>query len=121
MTIPPNTTVFDAQADPRDYTDWKIGAGLLLEVDEQIEAFDMVLGAEAVAAGLIIAEDAPRAPAIVDGGKGILLWLSVEPGMRLDPIFDGVGVTLSIEVTIDTNSIPLRTFQRTVAVKVAQQ
>lgn len=121
MTIPPNTTIFDPQADPRDYVDWKIAMTLLLEDDESIESYQLVLGAEAVIAGLVISNDAGRAPSIVDSGKALRIWLYVEDDMRLDPMFDGSGVTLPIEVTINSNSIPIRTFQRTVAVKVAQQ
>lgn len=121
MAIPPNTTLFSPQADPRDYVDWKIALTTLLEESESIENYQLVLGAEAVAAGLVISNDGDRAPSIVDAGKAIKIWLYVEDDMRLDPIFDGTGVTLPIEVTVDTNSIPIRTFQRTVAVKVAQQ
>lgn len=121
MSIPPNTTIFGPQADPRDFTNWRIAATSLLEADEWIDTFELVLGAESVAAGLIISDTGPRAPSIIDDGKALLIWLSVAEDMQLDPIFDGSGVTLPIEVTIDTNSIPARTFQRTIAVKVAQQ
>lgn len=123
MSIPPNTTIFGPPADPRDFTNWRIRATSLLEADEWIDTFELVLGAEAVAAGLIISDSdsGPRAPSISDDGKDLVIWLSVAADMRLDPIFDGTGVTLPIEVTINTNSIPARTYQRTAAVKVAQQ
>jgi hypothetical protein len=121
MAIPPNTTIFAEQADPRDFSDWKVACSNILAADEAIETYELMLGAEAVAAGLIISSVPERAPQIVDNGRAIRIWLSVDDGMRLDPIFDGQGVTLPIEVTLYTNSIPGRTFQRTIAVRMAQQ
>jgi hypothetical protein len=121
MTIPPNTTIFAEQADPRDYADWKIACSNILAADETIETYELMLGAEAVAAGLFISADDVRAPLLVDSGRAIQIWLGVDADMRLDPIFDGEGVTLPIEVTLNTNSIPGRTYQRTIAVRMAQQ
>jgi len=69
----------------------------------------------------MISETGARAPSIVDGGRALRIWLSVDEELQLDPMFDGAGVTLPIEVTVDTNSIPARTYQRTIAVRVAQQ
>lgn len=120
MTIPPTAAVFAQQADPRDFNDWKISCSGILAADEAIETYELMLGAESVAAGLIIAADEYRAPRLVDGGKSISLWLSVSPEMRLDPIFNSAGVALPIEVTITTTSIPARVFQRTIAVRIAQ-
>lgn len=121
MTIPPNTTIFAEQPDPRDINNWKISCANGLAADESIEIYELMLGAEAVAAGLVISAEAARLPQVVDGGKAIQFWLSIDPSMRLDPMFDGEGVTLPIEATIYTNSIPRREFQRTVAVRIAQQ
>ncbi|WP_374648935.1 hypothetical protein [Rhizorhabdus sp.] len=121
MPIPPNATIWAEQADPRDVNNWKINCTVSLAADEAIESYELMLGAEAVAAGLIISAETARQPALVEAGKVIQLWLSVDPAMRLDPIFEGAGVTLPIEVTLTTNSIPSRTIQRTVAVRIAQQ
>ncbi|QTH22017.1 hypothetical protein HRJ34_00285 [Rhizorhabdus wittichii] len=121
MTIPPNTTIFGPYADPRDVANWRISATGLLEADEWIDTIELVLGAEAVAAGLVIMEDAGREPVVVDDGRAVQIWLSVVEEMQLDPMFDGAGVLLPIEITIETNSIPARTWQRTIAVRVAQQ
>lgn len=87
---------------------------------EAVGSFTLTLSAEAVAAGLAI-KQANGYPAPTFSGLICTFWLAVDAAMQTSPIFDGEGVTLSLELTVVTTSDPKRTKQRTLTVKVANQ
>lgn len=107
----PNAVIWEQPIDPQDQVDYSVNCAPLLEVGEQITSFSLNLPAESVLFGLQLGTVARLASR---SGSVITMWLS----------FSGIPVTtpiiLPIEVTITTNSVPTRTKQRTVAVKVDQ-
>lgn len=119
MAIPVNAYVFEKEMDPTDNVDFLIDLTQLLQVDETVNTFTLTVGAEGVALGLTLGSGV-YAPVGV-GLQAITFWLNVSAGFRNDAAYTGEGVKLPIEVTITTNSVKPRTYQRTVVVKVAQQ
>ena len=135
MGIPALATQFPAtaQADPRDELEYIISADGLLEADEEIADYELVPLAESVALGVEIMEGGGRDHALLpeteldDGtvlraNTAVLFWLTIADADRLVSIFYGSsGATVPVEVTIVTTSVPARTRQRTVLLKVVQQ
>lgn len=127
MAIPPTAVSFAATLDPHEELDFIINASGLLEVGEEISSYTLTPLAEAVALGLTIMSGSGRDHALITGdavysdNTAIRLWLEIADLDEADVAFDGQGVSLPIEVELVTNSIPARTRQRTILVKVAQQ
>lgn len=135
MAVPALATPFPAaaQADPRDEIEYIISAEGLLEADEEIADYELLLPAESVALGIEIMEGGGRDHALLpeteldDGttlraNTAVQVWLTVAEANRADSIFYGSsGASAPVEVTIVTTSVPARTRQRTVLLKVVQQ
>lgn len=125
MAIPKNATEWDAEMDPTDLVDYVVWLRdpeePLLEVGESVTSFTVALSAEAVALGLEINNDPPYILELFDTGSRIKVWFSVALAFRANAAFDGDGVKLGVEVTINTNSNPPRRRQKTMVLKVAQQ
>lgn len=125
MATPPNAFEYSRQMDPADIVDFQIvlsqdgTATAFLEAGEAVASYTLTLTAEAVAAGLEIMTAGAYATSIA--GNIIKFWLEVDSLSQGDPVFDGSGVALGIELTAVTNSSPARTKQRTFVVTVANQ
>lgn len=126
MALPALATKFDQSMDPTDLVDFEIDiTGRILEVGELASSYTLTLLAEAVALGLTIAEgvadlgDAAYAPQLVTGNR-IQFWLYVDPVNRTDVEYDA-GVTLGMELTVETDNTPPRRRQRTFSVEVVHQ
>ena len=129
MAIPTTAKKLDQPLDPSDMGLYSIvvtqrGVDTaekfpILEVGQSVESFTLTLGAEAVAAGLIIMQDQGRE--IVRVANEVFFWLMVDPAMRSLPAFDGAGLELPMELTVKTAPEPSRTKQKTVTAKVQQQ
>lgn len=89
----------------------------ILNAGETITSYTLALPAEAVAAGLIIRADAGREMTLV--GNALMFWLSIDPSLASSSIFDGAGVTLPLELTVNTSG--LRRKQKTSTITVKQQ
>ena len=89
----------------------------ILNAGETITSYTLALPAEAVAAGLIIRADAGREMTLV--GNALTFWLSIDPSLASSSIFDGAGVTLPLELTVNTSG--LRRKQKTSTITVKQQ
>lgn len=118
MPIPSTTKVWSETMDPADILDVKIDCSAFLEESDTIDTYILDTLTEAELFGLTIGVGA-YAPTV--NNKVITLWLSINPLFQSDTAFQGTGLTLPIEVTVLTTSVPPRKFQRTVAVKVAQR
>lgn len=123
MAIPPNAKIWPRTLDPRDRADYLMnlaeGTNPLLEPGESYLTYTLSPSAEAVALGLTIESLAPYAP--VETATTLQIWFSVDSAFWVDAAFSGAGTSLSIELTIETDSTPPRRWQRTVVLKVAQQ
>jgi hypothetical protein len=113
--IPKTTTIFAQPMDPADKIDFIINCSDVLETDESIATFTLALRPEASALGLQLGTDVYAASVLE--GKRIRVWLSIDPQKQGDLAFES-GAVLPFEVTINSNSVPPRRRQRTVAVKV---
>lgn len=122
MAIPPNAKIWTRTLDPSDRGDYVaslIGGTIpLLQEGENFSTYTLTLLAEAVALGLTIGTGDY---ATTEDGETITIWLSIDEALRSDPAFNGEGTTLPMEVTVETDSVPPRRWQRTLGVKVAQQ
>ena len=111
--------------DPADVVDYELGLGpdggddALLEEGEQVADWTLTLSAEAVALGLEVGtgDYAPSQPT----PTSFRFWFSVDALLQDDAAFDGAGASLAMELTIETDSTPARTRQRTLVLQVAQQ
>jgi len=123
MALPPGAKAFTQPLDPTDIDVFEttIGQGTddLLAPGESVAAFGLAVTAEAAAAGLRIMTEDGRAPTLA----GLLLrfWLTVDTSQFGAAAFSGGGIDLGLELTVKTTSIPYRTKQKTLIVKVAQQ
>jgi hypothetical protein len=120
MPLPPDALILPDSMDPTDRVDFLIvlnAAGGLLESGEGVSNYTLTVRSEGVALGLTISTGAwsPTTP----DAQTIKFWLEVAAGNQSDIAFDA-GVTLGLELTINTNSSPSRRRQRTFAVKVKQ-
>jgi hypothetical protein len=95
------------------------GTNPLLEAGEAYVTYTLSPSMEAIALGLTIESIAPYEP--VETDTTLQIWVSVDEDFWEDAAFLGAGTSLSIELTIETDSIPPRRWQRTVVLKVAQQ
>lgn len=86
---------------------------------EKIAIFDITLDAAAIEAGLIVDDTLEYEAVPINGGTAIRLWLMVDEAKRDDPRFTR-GMKLNVIVTIETDSVPARTIQRTWRVNVVQ-
>lgn len=121
MALPTTADIWPGRFDPTNYLDFQLDlAGSILETGEWIASYTLTPLAEAVAAGLTISQEAEREPEIIDN-TSIKLWLYVDEEMRSDPMFNGDGVLVGIEVTVITNSIPWRREQVTFGIRIAQR
>jgi len=129
MAIPPNAKAIAQPLDPADILDLEttitqgppdaVPAPLILNT-ENVASFTLTLSAEAVAAGLQIKTgDGYPAPTLSD--LKVTFWLAVDPAMQGSPLFNAPGLTLALELTLNTTSVPSRRKQRTITVTVANQ
>lgn len=128
MALPPNAKVWTQEMDPADVVDYQAalaGTDGLLEESEQIASFTLTMSAEGAALGVTISEggvgEGGAAPSRIDSNTGVLMWLYVDDAFQDDTAFDGTGISVGITLTVVTNSLPARTRQRTLVLKVAQQ
>jgi len=91
----------------------------LLDHGEDIASYTVTVTAEGGAAGLGIKEGGGYAITLLD--DIVELYFEVAADMQSDPMFDGAGVSLPVELSLTTTATPPRKKQKTVLVKVAQQ
>lgn len=136
MPIPPNAAVFGTAAnpailDPADILDFYVSLAQgaedavlppILLVGEAVATLAVAVTTEAAAVGLkIMTGGSYPAPKVDPATNVVTLWLGVDSARQGDSVFNGVGVTVGVELTITTNNNPPRVKQRTVSIKVAQQ
>lgn len=123
MALPPTAKAITQAMDPSDIDVFEVtlGQGIdeLIMPGEAVESFTFAVTAEAAAAGLRIMTEDSRAPTLT--GLVLRFWLAIDPSMLGAAAFSGVGIDLGLELTLKTNSVPFRTKQKTIVVKVAQQ
>jgi hypothetical protein len=123
MAVPPNAKTWGRTLDPTDLGDYVaslVGGTIpLLQDGETFETYTLVPSAEAVALGLTIGDADGYEP--VADGETLTIWLSIDEALRGDAAFDGEGVSLPLELTVETDSSPPRRWQRTLVVRVAHQ
>ena len=107
MANPPDLLVFKRRLPPkgqREYypvlTQGDDTDDFMLQTGEEVTAFDVVLSAEAIAAGLRLLEgdDSPRYESLV-----FVFWVDIDPARRGDATFEGKGVTLRVEIYYETS------------------
>lgn len=121
MAIPASAVSFTGVLDPHEVLDYLIPLGPVLEEGETATTYSLDLLPEAVALGLTIMSGDGRDHALVQDGTAISMWLTIDDAFVADPAFDGAGTALPMQFTIETNSNPSRTRQRTFLAPVAQQ
>ena len=121
MAQPSAPFEFKVPMDPAELLDFEIklrDSPQLLEVDEQYTDWTLTLYPEAAALGLQILVDPPYAP--VTDGINITGWFQVLEADQENPIFDGDGVKMDMELSITTDNVPPRKRQRTLRLTVKQ-
>lgn len=123
MAIPPGAAAWSRVLDPADLQDLRIDlrtpGKTALQDGEAIKEYTLILYPDAAFVGFNIEADGLYAPS--NTADSITFWASVDPAMREDPMFQGAGVTVGMELTVTTTSTPSRRFQRTLKIGVAQQ
>lgn len=119
MALPPSATKIARAFDPADKADFQIGLSGLLTGGEEMVAHTLIMSAEGAALGVSILNSGGYQPVV--GADDIQFWIEVDEANRADPAFEGAGTPISMELTIETNSVPSRRFQRTIYFTVAQQ
>jgi len=115
---------WEGKLDPSEILDFEMNFAdadaPLLEPGETISTFSLALTPEAAAYGLQIKSGGGYDAALSGGNTRISLWLQVQLAYQSDPDFVD-GVSVGVEATIVTDSVPSRTRQRTFIVEVIQQ
>lgn len=117
MTLPTDVKLYLETLGPYDTVEYKIDVSPILESGEGVATYSLVLPTESTLLGLQLNTTGGYSTTLVN--NIITYWLSISSGHQADSIFMGAGVTMPIEVTVTTNSIPPRIKKRTVAVTVA--
>lgn len=96
--------------DPRERLDFVMDlTGLLDPVNaESVDSWTVAASVEAAAAGLRLEDAAPFAPALIEQGRAMRLWASVDPGAQADAVFAGAGVTIEITAGAATTTAAAR-------------
>lgn len=121
MAVPSSATGWSDAMDPSDITEWVIDLSPLLQSDEAIESYELTLSPEAINAGIYFSSDALRIHKLIWSNRAIMFWPEIAPADRGAPAFDGTGTRYPLVVSIITNSVPSRTFERTYLLRVSQQ
>lgn len=128
MAIPATAQAFAQALDPSDLVDFHviISQGepdakipTVLLVGEAVADYSLGVTPEAAAVGLSIVEREGYQNRLV--GNVLSLWLEVDASMRGAAIFNGLGVTVAIELIMTTTSDPARIKQRSFLVRIANQ
>lgn len=113
-----------AMLDPSDkadfYADFAGGNDPVLEPGEKIAEYDIAVTAKAAQFGLTFDEAGPYAHQKVNDDTAVKMWLSIDEEYRASADFCA-GIDLGVEVTITTDSVPPRVWQRTWLVTVINQ
>ncbi|MDO9487275.1 MAG: hypothetical protein Q7J32_02795, partial [Sphingomonadaceae bacterium] len=75
--------------DPRERLDFVMDLGGLLDPvnAESVDSWTVAASVEAAAAGLVIEPAAPFAPALIEQGRAMRIWASVDPETQGDTAF----------------------------------
>lgn len=119
MAIPPGAAIWLQPFDPSDKLDYVAQFGDLLAESETIVSFTATALAEAALLGLTILDDDAHGPWIAND-TNIELWFEVAVEERANIAFSGAGASLGVEITITTDAVPPRRFQRTFVLKALQ-
>lgn len=128
MANPATAKAFAQALDPSDVIDFYVvlsqgqpdaAVPTVLLLGEGVENYSLTLTPEAVAVGLRIVERAGYEDKL--DGNVLTLWLEVDPAMQTSPVFNGTGVTVPIEILIETTATPPRTKQRSFLVRISNQ
>ena len=120
-------TPWEASLDPSDNVDFyadfgavgESGTEAVLAEGEAIDSFTAIPTAAATAAGLLVGASGQYAPSKVNDDRTVKMWLSIDPDKRDNCEFGTTaGLALGVEVSIVTDSVPPRSFQRTWTVTV---
>lgn len=105
---------FVYRPDPGDVVALGLDVGALLQPGEGIDTTSLAvtLSNAALVLGLIVADTAPRAPAVADDARTIVFWLSVDPVAQDNPAFDGWGTEVEVTIRFSTSASPPQTFER---------
>lgn len=113
-----------AALDPSDkadfYADFIGGDDPVLEEGEKIASYEIGLTAKAVQFGLTFDDAGEYAHQTVNNDTAVRMWLSI-PEEKRDSADFCAGIDLGVEVTIMTDSVPPRRWQRTWLVTVVNQ
>jgi hypothetical protein len=124
MALPPNARAWSPEMDPADIVDYEVtlaGDNGLLETGEQVSTYTLTMSAEGAALGVTISMVSGYEPSLINSNTGIKMWFYVDPAFLTNAAFSGTGVSVGIELTVNTSSVPSRRRQRTLVLKVAQQ
>lgn len=96
--------------DPRERLDFVIDLGGLLDPvhGESVAGWSLTASIEAAAAGILIETAPPFAPALIEQGRAMRLWLSVAPEAQGSAAFAGSGVAAAITVAAETSTAAAR-------------
>lgn len=125
MALSPNAKVVKYLMDPSDESDFYFGFSELAE-GESIATFSVVPHAESAALGLTVGTSS-RAPYLAtrteegETTSGVAFWLSIAEEFHSNVIFDNDGTKLGVVIKIVTTATPSRTFERSLAVIVANR
>ena len=118
MPIPTLARLFAVPMDPVDRIEYQADLDSILELGESIASYTLEMGVEGVALGVTLGSGAYASSVI--GGRAVKMWLEVDTLYQEDAAFM-TGVLVPIEVTVITDNVPARRWQRTVVVRIEQQ
>lgn len=118
MAVPSDAKIFAESIDPYDIVDYEIDLAPLLEVGEDVASHTLTIPTESALLGLEIKTTGGYTTNL--NANILRFWLGINAIEQGNAAFVN-GVILPIEVSITTNSTPLRRKKRTVALKVIRR
>lgn len=128
MPVPVTAKAFEQALDPSDIVDFYVfisqgspdaSPPTVLLKGEAVAAYSLALSPEAAAVGLRIVERGSYKNSF--SGNLLTVYFEVDDDLKGSPLFSGIGITVAVEMTIVTTSIPPRTKQRSFLVRIANQ
>ena len=119
MAIPSTAFKWSRSMDPTDLVDYEVDLAGILEEGEVIGSYTLSVLSEGVLLGFNIESANGYSPQLIDNTR-VKMWFSITDSERSNPLFNS-GVSIPIELTINTTSSPSRRLQRTLVVTVVQQ
>jgi hypothetical protein len=121
MAIPATAKRLGKTLDPSDIKPIMIDFSPAIPAGAGIDSYTMTISPEGVTLGMEIMSGDGRDPSLENDDTAIKFWPAIAEDEAQNPIFDGAGVAVALEVTIIMTTVPAQVDQQTFLIPWAQK